>query len=113
MPMLVNAIDDADTLVAEQLLSSRRLARETTPAGRRLAMLALAMVHLAREEFRAAEYYAVQVDTLRDDATAGISLPLGMLVEQRRADRRREQGRATGRRLREPDGRGLDASCAE
>ncbi len=93
MPMLVNAIDDADTLVEEQLLTSRRLARETTSAGRRRAMLALVMVHLRREEFRAAQYYAEQVDTLRDEATAGISLPLRMLVEQRRAERRREQGR--------------------
>ncbi|HVW25657.1 MAG TPA: hypothetical protein VHC69_09820 [Polyangiaceae bacterium] len=95
MSMLVNAIDDADTLADEQLLTSRRLARETTPVGRRRAMLALSLVHLAREEFRAAEYYAEQVDTLRDDATAGISLPLRMMVEQRRAERRREQGRLT------------------
>jgi hypothetical protein len=94
MPMLVNAIDDADTLVEEQLLTSRRLTRETTPSGRRRAMLALAMVHLEREEFRAAEYYAEQLDSLRDEATAGISLPLRMLVEQRRAERRREQGRS-------------------
>jgi len=93
MPMLANAIDDADTRVEEQLLTSRRLARETSPTGRRRAMLALTMVHLEREEFRAAEYYAEQVDTLRDDATAGISLPLRMLVEERRAERRREQGR--------------------
>ena len=93
MPMLVNAIDDADTRVEEQLLISRRLTRETTPAGRRRAMLALAMVHLEREEFRAAEYYAEQVDTLRDETSAGISLPIRMLVEERRAERRREQGR--------------------
>ncbi len=93
MPMLVNAIDDADTLVEEQLLTSRRFARETTANGRRRTMLALAMLHLEREEFRAAEYYAGLVDRLRDDATAGISLPLQMLVEQRRAERRREQGR--------------------
>ncbi len=33
MPMLVNAIDDADTRVEEQLLTSRRLARETTADG--------------------------------------------------------------------------------
>jgi hypothetical protein len=91
--MLANAIDDADTRVEEQLLISRRLARETTPTGRRRAMLALTMVHLEREEFRAAQYYAEQVDNLRDEATAGISLPLRMLVEQRRAERRREQGR--------------------
>jgi hypothetical protein len=95
MPMLVNAIDDADTRIEEQLLISRRLARETTATGRRQAMLALAMVHLEREEFRAAKYYAEQVDTLRDQATAGISLPLQMLVEQRRAERHREQGRLT------------------
>lgn len=93
MPQLINAIDDADTRVEEQMLTSRRLARETTPNGRRQAMLALTMEHLEREEFRAAEYYAEQVDTMRDEATAGISMPLRMLVEQRRADRRRAQGR--------------------
>jgi hypothetical protein len=93
MPMLLNAIDDADTLVEQQLLTSRLLARETTATGRRRAMLALVMVHFEHDEFRAAEYYAEQVDTLRDEATAGISLPLRMLVEQRRAERRREQGR--------------------
>lgn len=93
MPQLANAIDDADTRVEEQLLLSRRLARETSAHGRREAMLALTMVHLEREEFRAAQYYAELVDSLRDDATAGISLPLRMLVEERRAERRREQGR--------------------
>jgi cellulose synthase operon protein C len=93
MPMLVNAIDDADTLVEEQLLRSRRLALETTPTGRRLAMLGLVMVHLEREEFRAAEYYAEQLVTVHDATTKGISVPLRMMVEQRRAARRREQGR--------------------
>jgi cellulose synthase operon protein C len=112
MPMLENAIDDADTLVEEQLLTSRRLARETTPGGRRRAMLALAMLHLEREEFRAAEYYAEQVDTLRDEATAGISLPLRMLVEERRAERRREQGRLVEGFLREAHER-LDKLHAE
>ncbi len=93
MAQLMNAIDDADTRVEEQLLTSRRLARETTPNGRRQAMLALTMEHFEREEFRAADYYAEEIDTMRDDATAGISIPLRMLVEQRRADRRRAQGR--------------------
>ncbi len=92
---LENAIDDADTRVQEQLLMSRRLARETTPPARRRAMLALAMVHLQKEEFRAAEYFAGELDALKDDATAGISQPLRILVEQRRAERRREQGRLT------------------
>ncbi len=67
--------------------------KETTPTGRRRAMLGLAMVHLEREEFRAAEFYAERIDTLRDEATAGISLPLRLMVDQRRAERRREQGR--------------------
>lgn len=93
MPMLRNAIADADTLVVEQLLTSRLLARETRPGPRRRAMLSLAMVHYEREEFRAAEYYAIQADTLRDAASSGIALPLRMLIEQRRAERRREQGR--------------------
>ncbi|MGA2448630.1 MAG: hypothetical protein ABTD50_08140 [Polyangiaceae bacterium] len=93
MPQLVNAIDDADTRVEEQLLVSRRLARESTPSGRRLAMLALTMVHREREEFSAAMYYAQQIDTLRDAETAGISLPLRMMVEERRAERRQERGR--------------------
>jgi hypothetical protein len=93
MDALANAIDDADTRSEEQLLASRRLARETTPTRRRLAMLALAMVHLEREEFRAAQYYAERIHDLRDESSAGISTPLQQLVEQRRAERRREQGR--------------------
>src|SRR5260370_36714759 len=97
MPMPVNAIDDADPRVEEQLLISRRLARETTPAGRRRAMLALAMVHFEREEFRAAEYYAEQLDTLRDEATAGISRTLRRLVEERRGRPPRVAGRLRGR----------------
>jgi len=95
MPQLANAIDDADTLVEEQMLTNRRLARETTPANRRLAMLSLVLLHLAREEFRAAQYYAEQIATLKDKSTAGISTPLRLLVEERRAERRREQGRLT------------------
>jgi hypothetical protein len=87
------AIEYAGTRVEQQLLASRRLTRETTPAGRRRAMLALVLIHLEREEYLAAQFYAAQVDTLRDDATAGISLPLKVLVEQRKASRRREQGR--------------------
>jgi hypothetical protein len=40
-------------------------------------------------------YYAEQIDTLRDSATQGIALPLRMMVEQRRAERRQEQGRTS------------------
>ncbi|MCL2449603.1 MAG: hypothetical protein FWD17_11705, partial [Polyangiaceae bacterium] len=92
-PMLTSAVDGADTLAKKQLLRSRLLARETTTTRRRLAMLGLVMVHLEREEFRAARYYAEQVAALHDAATKGISVPLQMLVEERRAERHREQGR--------------------
>jgi hypothetical protein len=59
-------------------------------------MLGLMLVHLERNEFRAADYYAGRIDAFRDGDTAGISLPLRMLVEERRAERRREQGRLAG-----------------
>ncbi len=93
---LAIATENAGTRVEQQLLASRRLARETAPTGRRRAMLTLALVHLQREEFLAADFYAEQIDTLRDEATAGISLPLKLMVEQRKAQRRREQGRMMG-----------------
>jgi hypothetical protein len=115
MPTLINAIDDADTLVEEQLLKSRWLARETTLTGRRRAMLALAMVHLEREEFRAAEYYATLLHTLRDASSAGVSVPLRLLIDQRRAVRRREQGRLMEGFRQESEGRldQLNADKAE
>ena len=93
METLVNAIDDADTRVQEQLLTSRRLTRESTAAGRRHATLALALVHLEREEFVAARFYAQQLDALGDAAVDGLSIPLQVMVDQRQAERRQEQGR--------------------
>jgi tetratricopeptide (TPR) repeat protein len=89
-------IANAATRVEQQLLSSRRLARETTPGARRVAMLSLAMVHLDLEEYRAAEFYAERVAALHDPETAGVSHPLLMLVDQRRAARNRERGRMIG-----------------
>ena len=90
---LAEETENAATRVEKQLLASRWLARETTTGGRRKAMLALAMIHLEREEFRAADFYAEHIHALRDETTSGISLPLRVLVEQRRMARRREQGR--------------------
>jgi hypothetical protein len=90
---LAAAIETADTRVEEQLLASRRLGEESTTSGRRLAMLALAMVHLDLEQYPAAEFYAEHVAALHDHATGGISRPLLALVEQRRAVRQRERGR--------------------
>src|SRR6202042_2183005 len=90
---LATAIESADSRVEQQLLSNRRLGRETTPSGRRLATLSLTMLHLALEQYRPAEFYAAQVAALHDHATGGISHPLLALVEQRRAVRQRERGR--------------------
>jgi hypothetical protein len=92
-PKLALEEEMAATRTEQQILASRRLARETTLKGRREAMLALAMVHLQHEEFRAAEFYAEKIRELRDETSSGISPALRVLVEQRRAMRRREQGR--------------------
>ncbi len=90
---LAVASENAGSRVEQQLLASRRLARETTISARRLAMLGLALLHLDLEEYRAAEFYAQHVADLHDPATAGVSHPLLVLVDQRRAARNRERGR--------------------
>jgi hypothetical protein len=87
------AMESAGTRVEQQLLASRRLARETTPAGSQSALLALVLLHLQNEEFLAAQFYAERLGAQPDANTAGISLPLQVLVDQRKAERRREQGR--------------------
>ncbi|MGH7436481.1 MAG: hypothetical protein ACRENE_12480, partial [Polyangiaceae bacterium] len=89
------AIESASTPVEQQLLAARRLARETTPQGKRAAMLALVLVHLQNEDFLAAQYYAERIHGIVDASSVGISLPLGVLVEQKKAQRRKEQGRLT------------------
>ena len=86
-------IDEAGSRVEQQILSSRRLALETTVSGRRLGMLNLALLHLDLEQYRAAAFYAEHVAALHDPATAGLSHPLQALVDQRRAVRGRERGR--------------------
>ena len=93
---LTAGIDSASSRVQQQLLSRRRLSLETTPRARRLELLALAGLHLALEEYRAAEFYAEHVADLKDPATAGVSRPLLALVDQRRAARNRERGRLIG-----------------
>jgi hypothetical protein len=92
---LAALVESAGSRVEQQLIASRRLARETSPSGRRRAMLALALLHLQREEYLAAAFYAEQIATLHDPETKGIGRPLKVLVEQRKAERRREQGRLT------------------
>jgi hypothetical protein len=79
---------------ADQLLLYRdRLLRETTAAARRLTMVRLVRLHLDADEFAPAQFYARQIQALRDPATEGLSGPLLVLVEQRRARRQRERGR--------------------
>jgi cellulose synthase operon protein C len=87
----------AATRVDRQLLASRRLALETEPSVRRLAMLGLAMLHLDLEQYVAAAFYAQHVADLHDRTTAGVSHPLLVLVDQRRAARDREEGRMIGK----------------
>ena len=128
MPMLVNAIDDADTLVEEQLLRSRRLARETTPSGRRRAMLASgpgaprARRISGRRVLRGASRHAARRGDGGDIATAadarratagGASPGAGSLdgcVWARGARATRQAACGQGR---EPDGRGPDAPRAK
>ncbi len=90
---LTAQIDSASSRVVQQLLSRRRLGLQTTPVLRRRGMMKLAMLHLDLDEFRAAEFYARRIATLRAPGTAGISAPLLALVDQRRAWRERERGR--------------------
>ncbi len=75
------------------LLYRHRLARATNLVGRRLNMVRLVRLHLDADEFGPAEFYARHVAALDDAEAAGLSSPLLVLIEQRRARRDRERGR--------------------
>ena len=85
----------------ERLHARRAAAPREPPAGARTtlgersAMLALVLLHLQNEDFLAAQFYAARIHGIVDASTVGISLPLGVLVEQKKAQRRKEQGRLT------------------
>ncbi|WP_257459649.1 TolB-like translocation protein [Archangium lipolyticum] len=79
---------------ADQLLLYRqRLLREARPKPRRLLMMRLSQLHLAFEDFDAAEFYASHMRSVNDPATAGLSEPLLLLIDHRRAMKERERGR--------------------
>jgi tetratricopeptide (TPR) repeat protein len=79
---------------ADQLLLYRhRLLREDRPKLRRLLMMRLSQLHLAFEDFDAAEFYARHMRSVSDPATAGLSEPLQLLIDHRRAMKELERGR--------------------
>jgi tetratricopeptide (TPR) repeat protein len=79
---------------ADQLLLYRqRLLRENRPKIRRLLMMRLSQLHLAFEDFDAAEFYARHMRSVSDPATAGLAEPLRLLIDHRRAMKERERGR--------------------
>ena len=93
----------AERLALEVELSARRseqtlmyrhlLSKTTTPTGRRQIMMRLVRLHLASDEFDAADFYAQKVKLVPDPATSGVASALRVWVEQRRALRGREKGR--------------------
>ncbi|AKF80562.1 hypothetical protein MFUL124B02_13630 [Myxococcus fulvus 124B02] len=79
---------------ADQLLLYRhRLLLEERPRPRRLLMMRLSMLHLAFEDFGAAEFYAEHMGAVSDPATLGLEGPLRVLIDHRRAMKERERGR--------------------
>jgi hypothetical protein len=79
---------------ADQLLLYRqRLLREERPKIRRLLLMRLSRMHLAFEDFTAAEFYARHMRSVNDPATAGLVEPLQLLIDHRRAMKERERGR--------------------
>ncbi|MFL5357770.1 hypothetical protein [Archangium sp.] len=75
------------------LLYRQRLLRETRPKPRRLLMMRLSQLHLAFEDFDAAEFYARHMRSVSDPASAGLAEPLRLLIDHRRAMKERERGR--------------------
>jgi tetratricopeptide (TPR) repeat protein len=75
------------------LLYRQRLLREARPKARRLLLMRLSQLHLTFEDFDAAEFYARQMRTVPDPATAGLAEPLQILIAHRRAMKERERGR--------------------
>jgi len=75
------------------LLYRQRLLREARPKPRRLLMMRMSQLHLAFEDFDAAEFYARHMRSVSDPATAGLAEPLQILIDHRRAMKERERGR--------------------
>ena len=90
---LSEEIDLASRRAEELLLYQHRLSRERALTKRRLLTVRLVRLHVGLGEFGPAEFYARSLTSLPDPVTAGLSQPLLLLVEHRRAGRDRERGR--------------------
>ncbi|HEX5655603.1 MAG TPA: hypothetical protein VFX59_00340, partial [Polyangiales bacterium] len=75
------------------LLYRQALLRAPDLSTRRLITMRLVMAHLELEEFDAAAFYVEKVGELRQEETRGITGPLRVWVEHRRARGDRERGR--------------------
>jgi hypothetical protein len=79
---------------SEQTILYRHiLSKQTTVTGRRMLLMRLLRIHLASDEFDAADFYADKVKATPDPATAGVASALRVWIAQRRAERERERGR--------------------
>jgi cellulose synthase operon protein C len=90
---LATEIELASSHAKLQLLYYERLARSTSPAMRRFVTVRLVRVHLALEEFAAAEHYARRLAAMDDAEGVSLSQPLLVLIDHRKAIRARERGR--------------------
>ncbi|MCU1276456.1 MAG: hypothetical protein JWM53_2, partial [bacterium] len=105
----------AERLALEVELSARRseqtilyrhlLAKTTTVTGRRQLMMRLLRLHLASDEFDAADFYARKIKAVPDPQTAGVASALRVWIVQRRAQRARERGRMATEFVAESRGR--------
>jgi hypothetical protein len=86
-------IELASSRAKLQLLYYDRLTLSTTLSSRRFIMVRLVRLHLALEEFGAAEFYAKHIAALDDPESAALAQPLLVLIDHRKALRERERGR--------------------
>src|SRR5690606_34106813 len=70
-----------------------RLMRSPKITSRRYLTLRLARLHVALEEFEAAEFHAKHIADLDDETTGDLSNPLLVLIDHKKALRERERGR--------------------
>lgn len=90
---LQQEIELASTFPKLQLLTYERLTKATTPIARRLVTMRLVRLHLALEEFGAAEHWAKHLGKLDDPDSVVLAHPLSVLIDHRRALRERAHGR--------------------
>jgi tetratricopeptide (TPR) repeat protein len=93
VPRLNEELGMAGRRADQLLLYRQRLLRETRPKARRLLQMRLSRLHLAFEDFDAAEFYARGMSSVDDPATAGLAEPLRILIGHRRDMKERERGR--------------------